>query len=95
MIYKISPLLDDLRRNKVLGNSADCFTFDLMWQGKNAVLLRFISIVKPLRQWVLVERTGKQYYKVKVLRSQYDFHYTLTAHFRNSPQTTDYIKNLL
>lgn len=93
--YNISNLLADLRRSKVLGKSADSFSFDLMWQGESAVLLRFVSNVTSMVQWVLVERTGKQYYKVIVLRSLFSSHYILRAHFRNSPMTTDYIKNLL
>lgn len=91
----ISGLLSDLRREKVLGVDADPFTFSLMWQGKNAILLSFFACNKHLNQWCLVERSSRQYYKVTILRDQAGYRYVRHAGFRNSRLTTDYIKEFL
>lgn len=94
-MYDIYSLLDDLRRDKVVGRVSDPFSFNLMWHSKDTLLLRYSSTNIAFVVWMMVRRTSKQNYKVFSCVTKFDYDYTCEKSLRNIRLTTEYIKQFL
>lgn len=89
---KLSFLIDELRRLKVIGPSSDFCTGTIIWQSSETMLVRFVDSQR--RVWVSVWRSSRQYYKVTVYFESLVGNYAVETSFRNYRLTADYINNI-
>lgn len=92
---KLGFLLEELRRNGVIGAAEDMTSATILYQDDSCVMLRYLSVKSDYRLWAIVRRSSRQYFKVVTLMDSFTESKSTVKSFRNYRLTADYLKKFI